>query len=161
MLSITAGPKSMKNVNHFLYPLGLLCLQNLPSMYKLLSTLALVILLCGIACKKDNNESLEDTTWRLKELVGNLPATVPTDVVITATFKDGALTGSGSRNTYSSTYTTTGDQISVMAFFSTLIATNTWETRYFKALKGSETRKISGKTLTIEGTGESLVFKKQ
>ena len=134
-------------------------------MHKLLLTTILLAILCGFSCQKEANDtSLQDTSWRLIQLVeGGAIESVPSDVVITATFTADKLQGNGGCNAYNADYTTTGDQLAVTLNWATerLCADIKWEDRYFKALLAGHTWKSSGNTLTVLGANTLLVFTKE
>lgn len=134
-------------------------------MHKLLLTTILLAILCGFSCQKEAKDaSLEDTNWRLIQLVeGGVIESVPSDVVITAAFMAGKLQGNGGCNAYHADYTTTGDQIAITINWTTLrlCADIEWEDGYFKALRAGHTWKSSGNTLTVLSTNTLLVFTKE
>ena len=133
-------------------------------MYKLLFTLSLFAVLSAFTCKgKHGSSALENKDWQLRTIIEDKVAhRPPADVMITAMFKDGALSGNGGCNSYNSTYTIIGDQLSLGMTAATKMfcPANEWETRYFRALEGTQSWKISDGKLTIRTTNGALLFEK-
>lgn len=132
-------------------------------MHKLLLTATLFALLGSISCRKEHNvDALENTTWHLKKLVdGHADKSVPSSIKITATFKDGQLTGRGGCNEYWANYTITGGQLSITLTGATEVGCHhDWEERYFAALSGSQSWGLDGNTLSVQCADAMLLFKK-
>ena len=135
-------------------------------MHKLLLITALLAVICGYSCRKEQTaDALENTNWRLVRIVeGDRTQDIPADVAITATFQAGRLTGNGGCNDYQATYAATDDQLSITLFSTTYAGCpqlERAEERYYKALKASQTWEIDRKNLTVRNADGLLFFKKQ
>lgn len=134
-------------------------------MHKLLLTTLLLALCCAYSCREEQDDNeLEDEEWRLITIAeGAVPATVPANVVITATFEAGQLTGNGACNDYQASYTATDPQLSIAIITATKLSCPDldWEKRYFELLPTSQSWKIDGDILTVQCAEASLVFEEQ
>jgi heat shock protein HslJ len=131
----------------------------------MLSRPVLVMIMLGFltlaACSPSSSQALTANLWMLTELDGQAP--LP-DTAITAEFSDdGKVGGSASCNSYSTTYTVKGDQISFSEqIAATLMACDepimTQEQKYLEVLSETATYEVSDDVLTLFDTnGNSLV----
>ena len=108
--------------------------------------------------------TLSGQPWSLVTMGGQ---TVDPSLGVSATFADdGTVTGSGGCNTYSATYTVSGDTLAIgpVAATRTTCAThvNDTESAFFTALEGAATFAINGADLTITAKdGSTLEFQVQ
>jgi heat shock protein HslJ len=98
-------------------------------------------------------------SWTLVTMLGN-PVTPGT--TITANFDNGQLSGSGGCNTYNTTYTTSGNSISIGFPTTTQVACEDdiiqQENIYFNVLTSSASYQLSGPTLAMFDGGGQLVL---
>jgi heat shock protein HslJ len=109
--------------------------------------------------------SLEGPTWVLDQEASNLEVVAP-QYVVTATFEDGALSGSSGCNRYNTTYTARGSRLRVSSnIASTLIACNQQasnvESSYLARLPTVRSFAIKGDRLTVRTStkGADLIYR--
>lgn len=103
---------------------------------------------------------LSGSSWQLVELNGQK---LPPEVIITLTFDDDTIEGSGGCNTYSANYERNDSNLTITDITSTLMFcedSSTYETEYFNALQTVGAFELAEDRLTISGAQESvnLVF---
>lgn len=114
-------------------------------------SLTLLILLIAIqmlsACSAV--QGLSGRSWQLIELNGQK---LPAAVIITLTFDDKTIEGSGGCNSYSASYERSDSNLTINDITSTLMYcedTSAYETDYFNALKSVEAFELTDKQLTL------------
>ena len=116
----------------------------------------------GFICHHSKpTSSVEKGTWQLKTIVdGTSTQTLPAATKITATFREGKITGNGGCNGYSSTYSVTGDKVALGPVMSTKMycPANNWESAYFKVLEGEFSWRLDKGTLTLFRNNAKLVY---
>jgi len=107
--------------------------------------------------------TLDGTSWRLSSYVASgQTTTIPSGIVVDATFKDGKVSGSAGCNAYNATYSTDGAKITIGQAVSTqkLCAQDvmTVETAYFAAIGSAATYTATSSALTIyDADGKTLL----
>ncbi len=121
---------------------------------------------CGssnAASNADDSKALEGKTWKATEITGVKSVLEDKKGVATAKFAAGQMSGSGTVNRYSATYTTgPGNAIQIGAVASTQMAgpddAMAQEQAYFAAIQKAATYKVTGDSLTLlDDKGNTLV----
>jgi len=129
----------------------------------LLSILAAAPLLVGAPALAQSPDAVQvlDVEWMVTQLDG---AAVPSDPAITATFAtDGSLTGSGGCNTYSATWTSDGDTLTVTGVAATRMScgsdVDAREQSYFTLLQDAASWALDGSAVVVTSTsGATIVY---
>ena len=128
-------------------------------------TIVLLFGLLLIACnsiQKSTDDLLEGTSWELVNIQKHL---VADGITITATFQDGAVSGSSGCNSYSGSYETDGKEISFGPLASTLMAcmdpdnVMEQESQFLAWLQEAQSFSVNqGELMIFTPDGEALTF---
>ena len=121
----------------------------------------LLVTACNII-QKPTDALLEDTSWELVYVQKHL---VADGITVTATFQDGAVSGSSGCNSYSGSYETDGKEISFGPLASTLMAcmdpdnVMEQESQFLAWLQEAQSFRVNqGELMIFRHDGEALTF---
>ena len=134
----------------------------------LLAGLPLLAAACGTSSGGSSSDgsggvqALEGKLWTATQIDGVAEVLPAGQFASTAAFKDGAVGGSGAVNSYRAAYTASDDgSIEIKQPASTLMAgppkANEQERAFFTALTQAQRFEVSGQTLKLYGSGDTLL----
>ncbi len=130
----------------------------------LLALSVLAIAGCGSGSTADDSKALEGKTWKATEIAGVKSVLSTKGSAATAKFAAGKVTGSGTVNSYSASYSTgPGNTIEIGAAVSTQMAgpedAMAQEQAYFAALQKAAAYKVTDDSLTMLDDKDNVLVK--